>query len=39
MNGEFMRGKKVLIVDDICSRGGTFYHAATAIDLPHPLNL
>ena len=24
-------GKNVLIVDDICSRGGTFYHAAKAL--------
>ena len=24
----FIKGKKVLIVDDICSRGGTFYHSA-----------
>lgn len=23
-----VRGKNILIVDDICSRGGTFYHAA-----------
>ena len=24
----FIKGRKVLIVDDICSRGGTFYHSA-----------
>lgn len=24
----FIKGKKILIVDDICSRGGTFYHSA-----------
>lgn len=28
MNGELVKDKGVLIVDDICSRGGTFYHAA-----------
>lgn len=26
-----IEGKKVLIIDDICSRGGTFYHAAKAL--------
>ena len=25
---KFIKGKKVMIVDDICSRGGTFYHSA-----------
>lgn len=30
MNGELVKDKGVLIVDDICSRGGTFYHAANA---------
>lgn len=25
---DFVRGKDILIVDDICSRGGTFYHSA-----------
>lgn len=25
------RGKRILIIDDICSRGGTFYHAANAL--------
>ena len=25
---ELIRGSRVLIVDDICSRGGTFYHSA-----------
>ena len=25
---EFIEGNRVLIVDDICSRGGTFYHSA-----------
>lgn len=27
-NGFDLKGKDVLIVDDICSRGGTFYHSA-----------
>lgn len=27
-NGIDLKGKTVLIVDDICSRGGTFYHSA-----------
>lgn len=27
-NAELVRGRNVLIVDDICSRGGTFYHSA-----------
>lgn len=31
MNGELVKDKTVLIVDDICSRGGTFYHAANAL--------
>lgn len=26
-----IEGKKVLIIDDICSRGGTFYHAAKTL--------
>ena len=28
---ELISGSKVLIVDDICSRGGTFYHSAKAL--------
>lgn len=28
---ELIQGSKVLIVDDICSRGGTFYHSAKAL--------
>lgn len=28
---EQIKGRKVLIVDDICSRGGTFYHSAKAL--------
>ena len=28
---ELIKGSKVLIVDDICSRGGTFYHSAKAL--------
>lgn len=27
-NTELIKGKDILIVDDICSRGGTFYHSA-----------
>lgn len=31
MNEEVVKGKNVLIVDDICSKGGTFYHSAKAL--------
>jgi ribose-phosphate pyrophosphokinase len=31
VNGDAVKGKDVLIVDDICSRGGTFYHSAKAL--------
>lgn len=31
INAEIVKDKKVLIVDDICSRGGTFYHSAKAL--------
>ena len=31
MNKELVKGSNVLIVDDICSRGGTFYHSAKAL--------
>ena len=31
VNAENIVGKDVLIVDDICSRGGTFYHSAKAL--------
>lgn len=31
INGEIVKDKNVLIVDDICSRGGTFYHAANTL--------
>lgn len=31
MNGEIVKDKDVLIVDDICSRGGTFVHTAQAL--------
>ena len=31
VNVEAVVGKDVLIVDDICSRGGTFYHSAKAL--------
>lgn len=30
-NAENVKGKNVLIIDDICSRGGTFYHSAKAL--------
>ena len=28
---ELIAGSKILIIDDICSRGGTFYHSAKAL--------
>lgn len=31
VNEELVKDKDVLIVDDICSRGGTFYHSAKAL--------
>ena len=31
INAELVKDKNVLIVDDICSRGGTFYHSAKAL--------
>ncbi len=31
MNKEVVKGKDILIIDDICSRGGTFYHSAKAL--------
>lgn len=31
MNAELVQGKNVLIIDDICSRGGTFLHSAKAL--------
>ena len=31
MNADVIKDKHVLIVDDICSRGGTFYHSAKAL--------
>lgn len=31
MNADLVKGKNVLIVDDICSRGGTFLHSAKAL--------
>ena len=31
INGDLVKGKNVLIVDDICSRGGTFLHSAKAL--------
>jgi ribose-phosphate pyrophosphokinase len=30
-NADAIKGKNVLIVDDICSRGGTFYYTAKAL--------
>ena len=31
MNAELVKGKNILIIDDICSRGGTFLHSAKAL--------
>lgn len=31
MNCENIKDKTILIIDDICSRGGTFYHSAKAL--------
>ena len=31
INKELVRGRDVLIIDDICSRGGTFLHSAKAL--------
>lgn len=31
INKEAVKGKNILIVDDICSRGGTFFHSAKAL--------
>ena len=31
VNAELVKDKVVLIIDDICSRGGTFYHSAKAL--------
>ena len=31
MNKEVVKDRDVLIIDDICSRGGTFYHSAKAL--------
>lgn len=31
INEENIKGKTILIIDDICSRGGTFYHSAKAL--------
>ena len=31
MHSDLVKGKDILIVDDICSRGGTFYHSAKAL--------
>ena len=31
INGDLVKGRDVLIIDDICSRGGTFYHSAKAL--------
>lgn len=30
-NPELVAGKNILIIDDICSRGGTFFHSANAL--------
>ena len=31
MNKEIVKDKNILIIDDICSKGGTFYYAAKAL--------
>ena len=31
INSEIVSGKNILIIDDICSKGGTFYHSAKAL--------
>lgn len=31
INGKEVRDRHILIIDDICSRGGTFYHSAKAL--------
>lgn len=31
IGGDSIKGKNILIIDDICSRGGTFYHSAKAL--------
>ena len=31
INAEAVKDKNILIIDDICSKGGTFYHAAKAL--------
>ena len=31
MNAELVKDKNILIIDDICSKGGTFYHSAKAL--------
>ena len=31
VNEDLVKGKNILIVDDICSKGGTFYHSAKAL--------
>jgi ribose-phosphate pyrophosphokinase len=31
MNKEVVKNRDILIIDDICSRGGTFYHSAKAL--------
>lgn len=31
MNADLVKGKNVLIIDDICSRGGTFLHSSKAL--------
>lgn len=31
INREIVKDKNILIVDDICSKGGTFYHSAQAL--------
>lgn len=38
-NEEIIKGKTVLIIDDICSKGGTFYHSAKALKAAGAANI
>lgn len=38
-NEEIIKGKTVLIIDDICSKGGTFYHSAKALKVAGAANI
>lgn len=39
INADVVKGKNVFIVDDICSKGGTFYHAAKALKVAGAKNV